>query len=266
MKRRQSIRRKRARQERKQSKPVSETTNQAPTPCAGNDPVTIEKEQPRKESAILANVIILVGFIPMVMLVAILATHEYYIDRIPWFKPIVEKQVAVLTLTAGQAAIVGLFMDKRLYEWSSVALLIAATATYTAGYQIIGDNTAEQVIAIVLFFSGILIVFAKRISAGMNKTWCFVRSKKGLVTILVIVGAMATIYNQSRDENYIRNWILIPSAVFVGFVVSIGVLWLLIKLSIKCLATVYPWLRQRISYAYNRLKSIPQKPNKRTGK
>ena len=264
MNRRRSNRRKRARQERKQSKPVSETTNQAPTPCAGNDPVNIEKEQPRKESTILANVIILVGFIPMVMLVVILATHGYYIDRIPWFQPIVKKQVEVLTLTAGQAAIIGLLMNKRIFEWSSFALLIAAIATYTAGYQIIGDNTAEQVIAIVLFLSGGLIVFAKGISAVMKKVGRFVWAKIGFVIILVC--AIIVIYNQSQNENYIRNWILIPSAVIVGFVVSIGVLWLLIKLSIKCLATVYPWLRQRISYAYKRLKSIPQKPNKRTGK
>ena len=200
----------------------------------------------------------------MAMLVAILATHGYYIDRIPWFQPIIEKQVAVLTLTAGQAAIIGLLMNKRIFEWSSLALLIAAIATYTAGYQIIGDNTAEQVIAIVLFFSGILIVFAKRISAGINKTWRFVWPKNGSFTIFAIVGLIAFIYNQSRDENYFINWILIPSAVFVGFVVSIGVLWLLIKLSINRFITVYQWLRPRISYVYKRLKSIPQKLNKRT--
>ena len=261
---RRSNKRQRARQERKQDKPVSETTNRAPTSCAGNDPVTIEKEQPRKESAILTNVIITVGFIPMVMLLAILVTHEYYINLIPWFQPIVEIRVAVLTLTAGQAAIIGLVMSKRLSNWSSLALLIAAVATYLAGHQTIGDNLEGRVIAIVLFFSVILTVVAKSIDTVIKNAWRFVWSKKGFVCILTIVGLIAAIYNQSQDENYIRNWILIPSAVFVGFVVSIGVLWLLIKLSIKCLATIYPWLRQWISYVYKRLKSIPQKLNKRT--
>lgn len=259
MKKRRPNKRKRARQEKKPKTPVSEIKNQAPTPCTGNDRVNINKEQPRNEFTILTHVIIFVGLMPMIMLVAILPTQVYYISLIPWFQPIVEKQVAVLTLIAGQAAIIGLFMSKRLSSWSSLALMIAASATYLAGHHAIGDNLEGQVIIVMLFFSGALTVFAKRISAVTEKSWHFVRSKKGILVIFAIVGAMATIYNQSQDENYIRNWILIPSAVLVGFYVSIVIFWLLIKLSINRFITVYQWLKRWTSYVYKWLKSIPQK-------
>ena len=207
--------------------------------------------QPRKESTLSIYIIRVVGFIPMVALVAILATTHLYTNPFPWFQPIVENQIAILTLTAGHAAIMGLLIGKNLSGLSTVALSTAALATYLAGYHAIGDDPAGQVLTIVLLLSGIMVVSAKCIVTVTKKVWSFVWSRKGLAAIAIVVAIAVATYNQLRNENYFRDWIFIPIATFIGFVIFVAISWLLIKLSAKYFRATYSWLNRRTMYTYN---------------
>ena len=252
MKQRQLNRRKRARQERKQRKHNSETTNRTITPCVEDESMNTNQEQPHQKSPLLTGLVKAAGFIPMLALVAILGTNQFYINLIPWFQPVIDDQVAILTLTAGNAAIIGIFMDKNLSGLNKVALLTAAIATYLAGHQAIGDNIAGKFITIVLSLSAIVVILAEFIVAGFEKARRFIRSWTGLLFILfVVVGIPIAAYNQLQNENYIRDWILIPIAAIIGFAILVAILWLLVKLSLKCSRVAYSRLKWLLQYIRN---------------
>ena len=259
MKQRRLNRHKRTRQERKQRKHNSEVTSRTSIPCAQGESMNTDNAQPRKESTLSAYIIRVVGFIPMVALVVILAATHLYANPFPWFQPIIDNQIAILTLTAGHAAIMGLLIGKNLSGFNTAALLIAALATYLAGYHAIGEDAAGQVLTIVLLLSGIMGAFAEYIVVISKGVWRFVWSWKGLAAIAIVVFIVVVNYNQMRNENYIRNWIIIPFAAIFGFVVLVAISWLLIKLSAKHFRSAYSWLKRRIRYIYNWL--IRHKPS-----
>ena len=259
MKQRRLNRHKRTRQERKQRKHNSEVTSRTSIPCAQDESMNTDNAQPGKKSMLSIYVIRGLGFVPMVALVVILAATHLYANPFPWFQPIIDNQIAILTLTAGHAAIMGILIGKNLSGLSTVALLTAALATYLAGYQAIGEDIAGHVLTIVLFLSAILGIFAECIVTVVKKVWSFAWSRKGLAIISMVVAIVVATYNQLRNENYFINWILIPLAAIFGFVVLVAISWLLIKLSAKHFRSAYSWLKRRIRYIYNWL--IRHKPS-----
>ena len=121
-----------------------------------------------QKSSPLTHAIRLTGIAPIVLLVVSLALHDLFPRYIPhWFQPIIDKDVAVLTLSAGHAAIIGLLISNRgRFNWSTYALFIAALATALAGFRTIGESTPGHVVALMLFLLTGPAVWAEWLSAN----------------------------------------------------------------------------------------------------
>ena len=229
----------------------------APRPAADTkqpvDAKTSGEQQEGKPSA-LTGAIRLAGLAPIALLVGSLASHELWPSRTPrWLQPIIEQDVAVLTLSAGHAAIIGLLIsNKGRFTPSTYAMFIAAVATAVAGLRTIGESTPGVVIALMLFLLTVPAVWAEALSAELRRAWAFVRSLKGISIILLGIGLVGIVYYQSRDENYIKNFILIPLAILAGIGLVAFVIWLLLKLVYKYVPPLSRWLRSRVAAAFRR--------------
>ena len=205
-------------------------------------------DQQEAKPSVITHAIRVTGIAPIALLVASLAFHNLWPWRIPhWFQPIIDKDVAVLTLSAGHAGIIGLLISNRgRLTPSTYALFIAAVATALAGLRTIGESTSGVVIAMMLVLLTVPSVWAEALSANMQQVWSFVRTRRGISTISVIAGVVGIAYYQARDENYIKNWILIPFGILAGLVVATYVFWLLIRLSYKYIPILFGWLSSRV--------------------
>ena len=195
------------------------------------------------------------GLAPIALLVASLALHNLWPWSIPhWFQPIIDNEVAVLTLSAGHAGIIGLLINNRgRFTFSTYALFIAATATALAGLRIIGESTPGVVTAMMLFLLTVPAVWAEALCVKIQQVWVFVRSWRGISIISLVVALILIAYYQSRDENYIKNYILIPFGILAGIALVALVIWLLLKLSYKYVPTLFAWLRSRVAAVYRRV-------------
>ena len=205
--------------------------------------------------SVLTNAIRVTGIAPIAVLVVALASHDVWPWRAPqWFQSIADMEVAVLTLSAGHAGIIGLLIsNKGRFTWSTYALFLAAVATAVAGIRTIGDSTPGLVVALMLIFLTVPAVWADALSTNMQRFWGFLRSRRVVFTILIAIAVVIAVYNQSKDKDYIRDWILIPFGIVAGvFVVAAG-LWLLFKLSHRYVPILFSWLRSRTSAAYRRV-------------
>lgn len=210
----------------------------------------IEEEKQGKPST-LSRAIRLTGLAPIALLVASLALHNLWPWSIPhWFQPIIDNEVAVLTLSAGHAGIIGLLINNRgRFTSSTYALFIAATATALAGLRTIGESTPGVVIAMMLFLLTVPAVWAETLSVKTQQAWVFVRSRSGISIILLLISLVWIAYNESRYEDYIKNWILIPLGILAGIILGAFVIWLLLKLIYKCVLK----LRSRVATANRRV-------------
>lgn len=195
-----------------------------------------------------------VGIAPIATLVAILASHDLYPALIPrWFEPIVDEQIAVLTLSAGHAGIIGLLISTRgRFRWSTYSLFIAAAATATVGFRTIGDSTAGHIVAISLFLLIFPAVWPEKLSAKLDQIWRFIWSRKGLFTFLFVATVVLVTYNQSQNENYIRDWMLIPLGIFLGIIVASYLVWLLIKAAAQYIPLLFNLLSSLVRSVYRR--------------
>ena len=216
-------------------------------PVDAETPGELQEGRPSATEAIR-----LAGLAPIALLVVSLASHDLWPLRIQrWLQPIVDQEVAVLTLSAGHAAIIGLLIsNKGRFKSGTVAMLIAAVATALAGYRTIGESTSGVVIALMLLLLTVPAVWAEALSARIRRGWVYVRSLKGISTILLGMGLVGIVYFQSRDEDYIKNFILIPLAILAGIALVAFVIWLLLKLAYKYVPPLSGWLRSRVAAAY----------------
>ncbi len=223
-------------------------------PASGDNVDRIGKDSPGMEGCVLTQVIRAAAIVPLALLVILLASHPLYLGLIPQlFQPIVDKQVAVLTLTAGHAAIIGLLINNRgRFTWSTHALFVAGMATALAGFRTIGESTPGVVIALMLILLTFPAVWADAFSAGLRSAWRFVRTLTGISLVLLSVATVLIAYNQWQDENYIRNWILIPMGIATAFVISVLFVWQLIELSYRYGSPVFASLRTRAAVAFSR--------------
>ena len=224
--------------------------------------IRVRKEQQEETLSTLGIAIRAAGLAPIALLVIFLASHNLWPWSIPhWFQPIIDKEVAVLTLSAGHAGIIGLLINNRgRFTFSTYALFIAAVATALAGLRTIGESTPGVVIAMMLFLLTVPAVWAKALSVEIQQAWVFVRSWRGISIISLVVALIGIAYNQFRDEDYIKNYILIPFGILAGIALVILVIWLLLKLSYKYVPTLFAWLRSRVATAYRRLARRRGKP------
>lgn len=214
------------------------------------DTDTETREEPRAEEPdVLALAIRYAGFTPLVLLVSILSLHDRYQQPMPqWFQPLVDDQTAILTLCAGHAAIIGLLIStKGRFIWSTYAMLIAAVATALAGHRTIGESTAGHTVAITLALSIFPAVWAEWLSTKIHWALKFVRSRMGLSVILIFVTVVVVAYNQSRNENYIRDWFLIPLGILTAIAISAWILWLLTKLVKRYAPILFAWIRSKVT-------------------
>ena len=238
-----------------------------PAPEAKEDAdARMREEQQEGQPSALTHAIRITGIAPIALLVISLASHHLLPGHLPhWFQPIVDKEVAVLTLSAGHAGIIGLLISNRgRFTWSTYALFVAAVATALAGLRTIGESTPGVVIAMMLFLLTIPAVWAEWLSTKMRRAWSFARSWKGVSAILFSLSAIWIAYNQSQYENYIRDFILIPFGILAGIAVAASVLWLLFRLIHKCAPILFAWLRSRVTAAYRRVARRRGKPGDRT--
>lgn len=196
---------------------------------------------------LLAHAIRATGILPIAVLIGILTTHHFYTDQIPqWFLPVIEKQVAALTLCAGHAGIIGLWINREIqHRWSTFALIVAASATAGAGYRSIGEDVAGHVVVILLFVLLAPAIWAESISRGLSRFYQFLRTKKGLIVIFVALWVPLVVYNQWQNENYIRNWLIIPMLILLGLLVSALLMWLMLRVSVRYLPLAYSWARRK---------------------
>ena len=216
-----------------------------PAPAAKEDAdARMREDQQEGKPSALAHAIRITGIAPIALLVGALASHHFLPGHLPhWFQTIVDKDVAVLTLSAGHAGIIGLLISNRgRFTWSTYALFIAAVATALAGLRTIGESTPGVVVALMLFLLTVPAVWAEPLSAHMQRVWSFARTRGGISTILLVTGVVGIAINQFRDENYIKNWILIPFGILTGIAVVAFVLWLLTRLSYKYIPILFGWL------------------------
>ena len=203
----------------------------------------------------LTHAIRLTGIAPIVILVASLALHGLVPRYVPyWFQPIVDNEVAVLTLSAGHATIISLLISYRgRFTWSTFALFVAATATALAGIRTIGDSTPGQVVALMLLLLTGPAVWAEWLSAKMLRIWRLAGIQGIISAVLVVLSVVLATYYQARDENYIRNWILIPMLIFTGFIIGACILWLLLRLIYRFTPIAFGWLCSIVGLSYRRL-------------
>ena len=232
-------RRSKAKRRRRRSKLANVQVDSMSLPTVDQASRTI-KEAP----SVLTNAIRIAGLAPIALLVAYFALHDSLPGRVPsWLQPVVDKEVAVLTLSAGHAGIIGLLIStKGRFGWGTYALFIAATATALAGVRTLGESAPGQAVAVMLMLLTIPAVWAEKLSANLNKAWNFARSWSGFSAISLIAALIGIAYNQARDENYIKNWILIPIGILLGIAATVLVLWLLIRIGHK----VVPMLLSRL--------------------
>ena len=223
-------------------------------PASGDNVDRIGKDSPGMEGCVLTQVIRAAAIVPLALLVILLASHPLYLGLIPqWFQPVVGKQVAVLTLTAGHAAIIGLLINNRgRFTWSSYVLFVAGVATALAGFRTIGESTPGVVIALMLILLTFPAVWADAFNAGIRRVWRFICTLWGISVILLVAGVVGIVVNQWKDENYILNWILIPTGITAAFFVSVGVLWQLLKLSCRYGPPTFASLRTLAAAAFRR--------------
>ena len=214
----------------------------------GADP-EIREGQHGEETDVLARALRIAGFAQLVVLVSILALLDIYPKPVPqWLQPIVTNQIAFLTLCAGHAAIIGLLIStKGRLIWSTYALLIAAIATALAGHRTVGDSTAGRIVEAIIALSIVPAVWAEWFSTKIRWALKFVRSRMGLSVILIFVIVVVVAYNQSRNENYIRDWFLIPLGILTAIAISAWILWLLTKLVKRYAPILFAWIRSKVT-------------------
>ena len=254
MRQRKHKRRKKKRSTKTQRQQPSTKSDQS---LRNKEKVSADSHSRKRDASLLTHAVRAGGILPLLALMCILVTHNLYQNYIPqWFHPILEDQVAVLTLCAGHAGIIGIWLTRRTEQlWGTYALIIAAGATAGAGYNAIGDDLAGQVVALLLLALFIPAAWAEIISAILSRLWRFFRYQKGWLIILGIIIALLIIYNQSRIENYFRNWILIPSGIFLGFVVTVALLWGTFRLSLKFWPSVWVWLKESLSKVHRKIRT-----------
>ena len=223
-------------------------------PMSGDNAAKTGEDSSGREGSALTQIVRAVAIAPIAFLVMFLASHPLYIQLIPqWILPILDKQVAVLTLTAGHAAIISLLINnKGRFTPSTYTLFVAGVATALAGFRTIGESTPGVVIALMLILLTFPAVWADAFSAGLRRAWRFVRTPTGISLVLLSVATVLIAYNQWQDENYIRNWILIPMGIATAFVISVLFVWQLIELSYRYVPPVFASLRTRAAVAFSR--------------
>ena len=160
----------RKRQRRRHDNSLAGSASESAAPMSGDNVDRIDEDSPGKEGCVLSQAIRSAAIAPLGLLVVVLASHPLEPGLVPqWFQPIIDKQVAVLTLTAGHAAITGLLINnKGRFNPSTYALFVAGVATALAGFRTIGESTPGVVIALMLILLTFPAVWADAFSAGIR--------------------------------------------------------------------------------------------------
>ena len=235
----------------------------------GGADVDTREEQQEEGPDVLAFAIRFSGIAPLALLVSILSLHDLYPKPIPqWFQPIVDKQTAVLTLCAGHAAVIGvLISSKGRRTLSTFALVTAAIATVLAGHRTIGESTAGHIVAITLFLLTVTVALAEWLSTKIRWAWNFAQSQKRILVIVILAFLWVVViaYNQSQNENYIRDWFLIPLGILAAIAISVCVLWLLTKLVKRYVPILFTWVSSKIGGKSQARSTESKKAASRTG-
>lgn len=238
-------RRNRRRQQGKNGQTESANSTGAQT---GNQNVSISDTHPEDPTpSSLTYAIRTAGLLPLTIIFVCLALPNHlYSDQFPdWLVLVLEDQVAILTLCAGQAAIIGLLISVRgRPNFSTYALYIAAGATALAGEKAIGDTTGGHLIVLTLFLSFFPAVWAEKFNKVLILLWNAAKSRTVRWSIILTTALVLISINQYRDENYIRNWLIIPFGILLGIIVAIAISLVVINYSIKLSSKLWGLLKR----------------------
>ena len=245
---RRKQRRRRKRQQRKTA--IKDEPANQPTPASepGTDPASTNQSV-TQSTKVLAHVLRTVSFIPMVLIVVSFSVLHYVEASLPeWAQPVAENDIAILTVTAGNAAIYAILtIWHKARGWGSFGLLVAAYATYLAGYRSITDDPVSVGILTILLVCMVPAIFADAIANGTVRTvrqaGSFVLSPNGRILIVVIIFAVIVPHKQRQDEDYIMNWILKPLGIIVAFLITGVLTWVVFAHSPKLLCNVIRRIR-----------------------
>lgn len=255
--RKKRARTRRGERDRNRDDPAQETPPPSTLHMGQDGAANTKNEQLAERPHLFTTAVRVTGIAPIALLIVALASHEYWPWRTPqWFQSIVGMEVAVLTLSAGHAGIIGLLMSTGgRFTGSTYVLLIAAVATALAGLRTIGDSTPGLVVALMLIFLTVPAVWPDAVSANLRWFCSLFRSRQGLFGLLAGATIVIIAYNQSKDADYIRNWILIPLGILVGIVLGATVVWVLLRLSYRFIPVLLSWLWSRAATVYGRVRS-----------
>lgn len=252
-------RRREKRRQKRRAKQISDLQKTTVQDDENKAHLSTSETKRNNEYSILANVIRGFAIIPIILFVSLLSGH-HLLPSIPhWFQPVVDKQIPMLTLSAGNLGIMGVLIGtKGRNTWSTLALLGAALATFTIGYRGLGldedGNISVGVITIIQFLLYIPALLAERISGTIQSFRDMIRNifslKRLINMVLIVIFIVLISYNQSQDEHYIRNWLLIPIGVFTGIILFMLALWFIVKYSIS----TYQIIKRLILKCCGRLK------------
>ena len=262
--RNQIMRRRRRRSERRSPNAPTQPPDQDNIGDMASDNGEIQQES---KPTLLAHLIRLVAFLPIVVPITILALPSMLSGLIPaYFQSILDEHVRlpILTMTAGNAGIMGIFLQSgSRATWATLALSCAALATYIAGHTALDlgklNSNAAYTIITTQLLSVVAIIMANSISRmtiSLTKTIrSILWSKSTLYFVGVIIFVLTVSYNQSRNENYIRDWLLIPFGIVFGLILALLGLWAFIRF----LWFAYKRVKKLVSNLWFRFKKFIRK-------
>ncbi len=237
MTRKRHSRRAKARREarhRRRATVAGETTQPSPGQIGGGDdakPTTVQAAEDTRPS--FAEVLRIAFIVPLTLLVVALGIHQYWPWHTPqWFQSIADKEIEVLTLSAGHLVVIGLLITNNgRFKSGAYTLYVAAVAMAIVGFKRFADVVPDSVAVLILWTMP--AIWAEGVSAILKSFWNSLRWWF-ITCILLGIGAGVaieiTIYMQARDENYIRDWILIPLGIVA---VTAAIIWALLRLAYK---------------------------------
>ena len=121
------------------------------------------------------------------------------------------------------------------------------------------EHIGVQLIVVTQCILVFFVVLTTPIARAVENVWQLIKrilwSKSSLKIFAIIGFIWLVFYNQSQNENYIENWLLIPLGALFSIIVSIVVFWLVAKyLPLAC-----KWLYRKGRNIYRRIKDSRQR-------
>ena len=167
----------------------------------------VKDEQQDAVPSVFVRAIRLTAITTIALLILSVMTRDLSPWPIPhWFRPLVDREIAVLTLSAGHLAFIGIHIgNKGRSDLSKSALSIAALATSFAGFRAIGETMPGNVITLMLFFLTGLAIWAEALNTNLRRIWRCAWSRKGLAAFMLVIAPARGRHHYQRPPHLRRH-------------------------------------------------------------